>query len=80
MSVLILPANWDAESSSVKIRLKEKQYFNLCLDWISTVSEFLTFLAIIDTMYSVDSMKTLLSWIMILWKASHPKVHPKERL
>lgn len=79
MYVLILPANWDAESSSVKIRLKEEQHFNLVLHWTGTVSEFLGFLAIIDTMYSVDSMKTLLPWIMILWKASHPKVHPKEQ-
>lgn len=54
--VLILP-----ESSSVKTRLKEEQHFNLVLHWTGTVSEFLGFLAVIDTMYSVDSMKTLLS-------------------
>ena len=76
---LILPENWDTEFSSVKIRLKEKQHFNLSLEWTSTVSEFLRFFAIIDTMHSVDSMKILLSWIMILCKAGHLKIHPKEK-
>lgn len=63
---MILDANRHSESSSVKMKLKEKKHFNLCLDWMGTVSEFLIFLSIIDTMYGIDSMKTV-PWIMVLW-------------
>lgn len=56
---MILAANRHADSSSVKMRLKEKQRFNLWLDWAGTGSE--VFLSTIDTMYGVDSMKTIMN-------------------
>lgn len=75
--LLILAANRHAESSSVKMSLKEKQHFNLWLNWTGTVSEFLRFLTTIDTKYGVDSMKTAIM-NNDLMKFSLPKVHSKK--
>lgn len=77
--LMILAAKRHAECSSVKMKLKEKQHFNLCLDWTGTLSEFLMFLSIIDTMYGVDSMKTAIMNYDLL-KSSLPKIHSKKTL
>lgn len=74
---MILDANRHSESSSIKMKLKEKKHFNLCLDWMGTVSEFLIFLSIIDTMYGIDSMKTT-TMNNGLMKSCLPKVHSKK--
>lgn len=74
---MILEANRYSESPSVKVRLKEKKYFNLWLDWTGTVSEVLIFLNIIDTIYGIDSMKTAIMKNDLM-KSGLPKVHSKK--
>lgn len=75
--LMILAASRHTEPASIKMRLKEKQHFNLWIDWTGTASEFLMFWSIIDTMYGVDSMKIAIMNNDLI-KSSLPKVHSKK--